>query len=253
MKVKRHSSIVTPSSLDLNIDIEAQMEVDVGPNHKLKTKINRNNIPIMDSSTNESMNERVDLLLRESTNGVLRYNYLLQFTSSSILLDNISVSQEYYHFRHSTVMWQYEYTFSVVALLYYLVVGNIREMFFHDKTNYIFFSSFLCVIIASIFAIVARFGGVFFSLSFNEVKVKWLFRYCGIIVTRVQLYELIVFFSSVLSANLNLLARVVGGKCPNQDIRPYDLWSLQYCNPMAMVSTPKLLSIICNVFIFYFN
>jgi hypothetical protein len=241
-----NSTKITPSSCtslpDLNIDIEAQVELDVCSIHTLSKKGN--------ISERDSTNERVDLLLRESTNGVLTYNLFLQFTSSSILLNN--VSQEYYYFRHATVIWQCEYIFAAMALGYYLVVGNIAKMFFLEETNIVFLLTFLCVILSSIFAILSRFvvGGKD-SISFNETEVKWFFQYLGMIVTRVQLYESLVFFFSVLSANLMLLAKVLGGECPPQsELRPFNLWYLQYCNTMEEVSIRILLLIFCDVLIF---
>ena len=168
----KNSIKVTPScasSPDLNMDIEAQVELDVCPIHNLSSKDKFTDI--------DPTNERVDLSLRESTNGVLTYNIFLQFTSSSIPLNQVSL--EYYYFRHTTITWQSEYCFAAVSLGYYLVVGNIEEMFFLEKTNVFFLLSFLCVILSTIFAILSR-------LVVGST---------GLIVTRAQLCESLVFFS----------------------------------------------------------
>lgn len=210
------------------MDIEAQ-QVEVDGNILIHNLSRKGNI-----SERDSTKERVDQLLRGSSRRILTYNFFLQFNSSIIPLNHVSFSQEYYHFRHATVMWQWEYFFVAMALGYYLVQGNVEEMFFLEKTNVVFLLSFLCVILSSIFATLSRLVvGDGDSTSYNETEVKWLFRYLGMIVTRVQLYESLVFFFSVLSANLILLAKVLGGRCPPQsELRPFRLWYLQNCNTM---------------------
>lgn len=218
---------VSPSALDISKDIEESLDEVKEYRYSQKTTV----------SENDFLSERVDLLLNDSKK-FLTYNIFLQFTSSKFQLSHIY--KEYNYFRHSTIIWQCEYLFGLLALLYYLVVGNIQEMFFH-RINYIFLLSFISVCIATISAILSRFGDRISPLFLVE-EVKWVKWCLGIQFSRVQLYELYVFFFSVLSSNLILLARVVAGACPSQNrLQPFKLWYLQDCNPMAEVSTITVL------------
>jgi hypothetical protein len=110
-------------------------------------------------------------------------------------------------------------------------------MFFLDRANFVFLLSFPCVGIASIFAILSQFGFLI-SPNFGKVERKWLYRCLGVRRSRVQFCEFCVFFFSVLSANLTLLARVYGGVCSSAETKGlFNIWFLQDCNPRAEVST----------------
>jgi hypothetical protein len=185
-----------------------------------------------ETDENDFFNERVHLLLQNSEN-IITYNIFLQFKSSEFQLAQIY--QEYYFYRRSVIMWHCEYILASLALLYYSSIGNIQNMLFFDRTNFVFLLSFLCVMFAAIFAVLSRFCSLY--PLFGAVEVKWFLRYLGLRYSRVQLYESCVFYFAVLSTNLLLLARVVGGKCPHQEeLQTFRLWYLQGCNPMAEVS-----------------
>ena len=196
----------------------------------------RHSVKICHFCHSDFLNERVGLTSLDSKK-ILTFNIFLQFSSSKFQLAH--TSQEYYHFRRSNSIWQYECFAAVLALLHYFIFGNIREMFFLNRTNCIFLISFLFVILASTFVILSRFGSPF-SPFFDEAEVKWLRLYLGMSFSRVQLYEYLVFFFSVLSSNLSLLARVVEGCLP---IYPQNgIWYFQQnCNPNAEVSTTIIL------------
>lgn len=222
---KKVTVFVSPSLPDPIRDIEASRDVDQSFSRQISKTF---------ASQSGFLDERVDLSLLASEN-VITYDLFLQFTSPRDQLSRIS--QEYYNFRHEIINWKCEYFLALVALVHYLVVGNIQETFFLDKSNCVFLLSFLCALITTTFAILSRFNSFFWRIL-DQVEVKWLHLYLGIKMSSVQLYECCVFYFSVLTCNLNLLARVLGGRCTNvnpfQSFRP---WYLQNCNPMHEVRT----------------